>query len=328
MDTRIRLEIESLKGQLAKSISERDAANARAEDAENRADEEWLSAIANQWMRLTGEPWETRDGETREEGLDYNIVAIFQVIQNERKRADAAERAAGALRDAITRQINGWDIDKYIAHQFPASVGHVPIEIWFQQALEAAASTDCGTGYVRFEMPTLHPSTAKLVLDFGKAMADKLAAAEKKYGYRDRWATPDAEDWPDPLCYEQLAKHLKKGDPRDVANYCAFLWYHKLSATPAYTALLTGVSADRELSGFVADAAKFCGANHIPLSAIEPTIVLLRKALEALGEVAAYGSCDCNMVTGDLCTVCECSNLLDPINTDIARLESLKGAAK
>lgn len=80
------------------------------------------------------------------------------------------------------------------------------------------------------EMPAgLHRHTKALVQMFAKALADKLRAAEIKYGYGDSWATPDAEDWPDPLCYERLMEHLAKGDPRDVAIYCAFLWHHGLS---------------------------------------------------------------------------------------------------
>jgi len=89
-----------------------------------------------------------------------------------------------------------------------------------------------GRDYIHFEMPPLAPATVKLVLDFAKALADKLSAAEVKYGYGDSWATPDAEDWPNPLCYDRLMEHLAKGDPRDVANYCAFLWFHKLSTKP------------------------------------------------------------------------------------------------
>lgn len=67
----------------------------------------------------------------------------------------------------------------------------------------------------------LHPATAKLVADFAEAMADKLLAAERKYHYTDNWRRAD---WADE-CRAHLMEHLEKGDPRDVANYCAFLWY-------------------------------------------------------------------------------------------------------
>lgn len=82
----------------------------------------------------------------------------------------------------------------------------------------------------------LHPKTADLVQRFAAALADKLAAAEKKYGYSDGWASPD---WMDE-CRLCLREHLFKGDPRDVAAYCAFLWHHGES-----TALPSEVVEDR-----------------------------------------------------------------------------------
>jgi len=68
---------------------------------------------------------------------------------------------------------------------------------------------------------TLHPATADLVRRFSEALAAKLAAAEKKYGYSDGWRSPD---WMDE-CRAKLLEHVAKGDPRDVAAYCAFLWH-------------------------------------------------------------------------------------------------------
>jgi hypothetical protein len=68
----------------------------------------------------------------------------------------------------------------------------------------------------------LHPRTADLVRRFSAALAEKLSAAEEKYDYGDGWASPD---WMD-QCRRQLMEHIAKGDPRDVAAYCAFLWHH------------------------------------------------------------------------------------------------------
>lgn len=76
----------------------------------------------------------------------------------------------------------------------------------------------------------LHPKTADLVQRFAAALSEKLAAAEKKYGYGDGWASPD---WMDE-CRQKLVEHIAKGDPRDVAAYCAFLWHHgESTAAPA-----------------------------------------------------------------------------------------------
>lgn len=77
----------------------------------------------------------------------------------------------------------------------------------------------------------LHPLTINLVVRFARALAAKLAAAEVKYGYSDGWRSAD---WMDE-CRAKLAEHVAKGDPRDVAAYCAFLWHHgeSTAATPS-----------------------------------------------------------------------------------------------
>jgi hypothetical protein len=68
----------------------------------------------------------------------------------------------------------------------------------------------------------LHPNTGVLVVRFAAALAEKLAAAEAKYNYSDDWAN---DDWQE-ICRDHLQEHITKGDPRDVAAYCAFMWHH------------------------------------------------------------------------------------------------------
>jgi hypothetical protein len=68
----------------------------------------------------------------------------------------------------------------------------------------------------------LHADTANLIGLFAEALAFKLAAAQEKYGYTNNWMRPD---WMN-ICRTHLLQHLEKGDPRDVAAYCAFLWHH------------------------------------------------------------------------------------------------------
>lgn len=72
------------------------------------------------------------------------------------------------------------------------------------------------------EFKDMAPATASLVWNFALALGNKLADAEKKYGYTDGWRN---KDWMDE-CRQRLTEHVGKGDPRDVAAYCAFLWYH------------------------------------------------------------------------------------------------------
>jgi hypothetical protein len=68
----------------------------------------------------------------------------------------------------------------------------------------------------------LHPETTKHLLAFCGAMAGKLRKAEQKYGYSDGWLR---DDWQQE-CLENMHEHIAKGDPRDVANYCMFMWVH------------------------------------------------------------------------------------------------------
>lgn len=97
--------------------------------------------------------------------------------------------------------------------------------------------------------PDLHPATADLVRRFAAALAEKLAAAEKKYGWDTHWQSPA---WMD-QCREQLVEHVAKGDPRDVAAYCAFLWHHgERTALPTQAervgATVTDTMVDRFLT--------------------------------------------------------------------------------
>ena len=72
------------------------------------------------------------------------------------------------------------------------------------------------------EPEVLHPRTRELVDRFAAAVAEKLSQAERKYGYSDGWADPAWQE----ECRRQLHHHAAKGDPRDVAAYCAFCWHH------------------------------------------------------------------------------------------------------
>lgn len=75
----------------------------------------------------------------------------------------------------------------------------------------------------------LDPNTKKLVVDFYAALAEKLYNAEVKYGRKTDWMK---DDWC-AACLQSLWEHIAKGDPRDVAAYCAFMWWHGWSTKPA-----------------------------------------------------------------------------------------------
>jgi hypothetical protein len=70
---------------------------------------------------------------------------------------------------------------------------------------------------------TLSDPLEDLVRHFSAALLEKLKVAREKYGYADEgW---QHSDWR-AHCRSQLLHHLEKGDPRDVAAYCAFMWHH------------------------------------------------------------------------------------------------------
>lgn len=92
-----------------------------------------------------------------------------------------------------------------------------------------AAVTECLTVPALLAMPAgLHPDTQDLITRFATALAVKLHGAEQKYGYSNAWKD---QNWMDE-CRQKLVEHLAKGDPRDVAAYCAFLWHHCESTAP------------------------------------------------------------------------------------------------
>lgn len=64
--------------------------------------------------------------------------------------------------------------------------------------------------------------TAAMVRGFADAVVEKLRAADEKYGHGLMWRDDPNLDG----MRRELREHLEKGDPRDVAAYCAFLWYH------------------------------------------------------------------------------------------------------
>lgn len=74
----------------------------------------------------------------------------------------------------------------------------------------------------------LHPDTQKLVADFCTALAEKLYKAQLKYGYDTDWKQ---DGWLS-QCQAHFHQHIAKGDPRDVAAYCAFMWWHGWSTKP------------------------------------------------------------------------------------------------
>lgn len=199
---------------------------------------------------------------------------------------------------------------------------------------ESQAELDAALKASQIFESDLCSTTAKLVVDFARALASKLSAAEKKYGYTDGWAKA-SDKWPYPECHGELMSHLRKGDPRDVAIYCAFLWFHKLGTEPCFegewhelaelhlklaesqareavmrSALekLADGEADQDTTAFhVHKLLTSTDSGSSFLAQFREMRTLLHKSSEVLNEVAAYGDCDCDIPSGKTCIPCECA---------------------
>lgn len=77
----------------------------------------------------------------------------------------------------------------------------------------------------------LHPATQALVYQFADAIAAKLLKSQEKYSYGVSWQNLGAS-WSMEDCQKELLRHIEKGDPRDVAAYCAFLWSKDMPTAP------------------------------------------------------------------------------------------------
>ena len=98
---------------------------------------------------------------------------------------------------------------------------------------------DFSKGVADFEM-------SRALGRFMHAIYDKAKRAQEKYGFGELgWAYPD---WQQEL-QKGIAGHLLKGDPRDVAIYSFFAWYHDWP-----TAAASPAPAAAPAAGVVGDA--------------------------------------------------------------------------
>jgi len=150
---------------------------------------------------------------------------------------DEAVEVLRNLRDSSQRVGSESICPKWASSEFAREVAALDVALAALQAQgETVDDDDAGKDF--FVVPEgLHPNTVNLVARFATALAEKLAAAERKYGYSDGWA--DA-GWMDE-CRQKLVEHIAKGDPRDVAAYCAFLWHHGESTAGAKPDAVAGL---------------------------------------------------------------------------------------
>lgn len=124
----------------------------------------------------------------------------------------------------------------------PACVGHPDVvedcgeclglgQIQYTYSGDADKDLPWLVAELRQRIPVGLPQTLEqLFQGFGQALLEKALRAREKYGFpEDGWRQ---EGWQATLAKE-LLEHVHKGDPRDVAVYAAFAWYHGWSITPA-----------------------------------------------------------------------------------------------
>jgi hypothetical protein len=209
-----------------------------------KRDEAWLRAEANRrgWYTREGTSVPTLDGDWRHPfEVTIGSLDLLALIDNASQRVPE-----GCIPASLDEAINGAVVnlemfaagrdtvtgDKLEIHHVKDiatdTLRHLVPE-WSKVA--APPPAPCASDDMEFFAlpPDLHPNTANLVARFATSLAAKLAAAEKKYGYSNGWVDPN---WMDE-CRQKLAEHVAKGDPRDVAAYCAFLWHHGESTTPS-----------------------------------------------------------------------------------------------
>ncbi|XKX17405.1 dATP/dGTP pyrophosphohydrolase [Klebsiella phage phi1_175008] len=147
---------------------------------------------------------------------------------------------------------------------------NVGVDIW-NQCIDEVAKIN-GEMIIAGRLDGLHPSIIALVNGFATALAEKLSKAELKYGYNNAWTN---NGWMTE-CLADFHRHIAKGDPRDVAAYCAFMWYHGWKTEPAQPAL--------ERDQVRREHAEWSQATFGNVGPIGPLKHLSKEALEAAAE--------------------------------------------
>ena len=66
-----------------------------------------------------------------------------------------------------------------------------------------------------------------LMIRFFLAVFHKMRLAERKHQWKGTWRKSTTQQ----STAQHLAEHSHKGDPRDVAIFAAFAWYHRWSTS-------------------------------------------------------------------------------------------------
>ena len=129
--------------------------------------------------------------------------------------------------DDITRMVRGKTAAsaQIEAGPFPGEDDAGNVSVAHQRLSAATEGLTCrypdGCSTPGGPCPSCYPDPLEdLVQRFSAALLAKLKLARENR--RNGWEQPDWED----ACQRGLLRHIEKGDPRDVAAYCAFMWHH------------------------------------------------------------------------------------------------------
>lgn len=178
----------------------------------------WPEAKIALTIYTPGEPG--KDIVLKDQGIDLN-----EVLSTLRRSGLSIDGDNSYKRDLLDSVVGALAFGKQ-------NTNHPPKGHWGQRFWDIGRAEGELQGTTVAMPAGLHPDTQDLVTRFATALAVKLHAAELKHGYSDGWKEPH---WMDE-CRYKLIEHLAKGDPRDVAAYCAFLWHHCQSTSPSPSA--------------------------------------------------------------------------------------------
>lgn len=159
------------------------------------------------------------------------IDALVEALEKAQQLATQQGNIACALFDEVTAQrqrIAELEQQNSIANEKVTELSRL-VQHNISRAEDAERRAERISKSSSLSHPGLLHATNELVLIFSHALADKLYAAQEKYNHGTSWRN---NDWQE-ACQRDFQKHIAKGDPRDVAAYCAFMWWHGWSTKPA-----------------------------------------------------------------------------------------------
>lgn len=170
--------------------------------------EEWL---ARKLCELDGWNPDTVEGDGSPLWKSYDLKA-------RKLGADLAQDVAGWQPDDLRVRV----ASKIVGHIYTSTKADVGPATTYtrQRGLQMADEIIAMLSPAPSEANAAPDPLSDLVARFSNALLKKLRLAQANG--RSGW---ERDDWEDD-CRRGMLAHIEKGDPRDVAAYCAFMWHH------------------------------------------------------------------------------------------------------